>query len=74
MIVRHHHDGKVYLIEVPPGSRIGRSEAAEESVIFVPAGEGEIPIFEEPPELLLHLAHSGRHGLRLLGVEDVQGS
>ena len=71
MLVRHHHDGKVYLIEFPEGSRVRRSEAAGEGVVFVPTEEGEVPIFEEPGELMIQLAEAGRYGLRLLGVEEV---
>lgn len=71
MVVRHHHDGRVYLIEVPEGSRVRRSEAVGEGAIFVPAKEGEVPIFEVPGELLVELAQAGRYGLRLLGIEGV---
>ena len=75
MIVRHHHDGKVYIIEVPDGSRVRRSEAAGEGAIFVPVeGGGEVPIFEVPGELLVQLAQAGRYGLRLLGVEEMPES
>lgn len=71
MIVRHHHDGKVHVIEVPPGSRLKRSEAAGESAIFVPTEEGgETPIFEVPGELLIEVARAGRYGLRLIRVEE----
>jgi hypothetical protein len=74
MIVKHHHDGRVYQIEVPAGSRIRRSEAAGESVVFVPDGRGgEVPIFEVPGELLVELARKGRYGLRLLGIEEGRG-
>lgn len=74
MIVRHHHDGKVYLIEFPDGSRVRRSEAAGESVVYVPTDEGEIPVFEEPWELIILMAEKGRYGLRLVGVEEVPGA
>lgn len=74
MIVRHHHDGKVYLIEVPHGSRYRRSEAAGEGAMFVRTKEGEVPIFEVPGELLVQVAQDGRHGLRLLGTEEVPGA
>lgn len=75
MLVRHHHDGKVYLIEFPAGSRVRRSEAAGERAILVPieAG-GEFPIFEVPGELLVQVARAGRYGLRLLGVEEMHES
>ena len=72
MLVRHHHDGRVFSIEVPDGSRVRRSQAAGEGTIFVPVeGGGEVPIFDVPGELLILLAQAGRHGLRLLGVEEV---
>lgn len=75
VIVRHHYDGRVYVIEVPDGSRVRRSEAAGESAIFVPTeGGGEVPIFEVPGELLVQLAERGRYGLRLVGVEEVPES
>ena len=70
MFVRHHHCGRVYLVEFPDGSRVRRSEAAGEGVIFVPTeGGGEVPIFEMPGELMIELARAGRYGLRLLGDE-----
>lgn len=72
VIVRHHHNGKVYIIEVPDGSRVRQSEAAGEGAIFVPVeGGGEVPIFEEPSELLVELARVERHGLRIISVEDL---
>ena len=70
MIVRHHHYGMIFIIEFPPGSRVRRSEAAGESVVYVQTDEGEVPIFEEPTELMVQLAEKGRYGLRLLGVEE----
>lgn len=71
MIVRHFHNGQVYVIEVPSGSRVRRSEAAGESAIFLPTeGGGEVPIFEEPGELLVQLAEAGRYGLLLLAIEE----
>lgn len=70
MLVRHYHDGKIYLIEVPPCSRISRSAAAGISAVNVPTRRGEVPIFDEPGELLIQVAQAGRHGLRLVGVED----
>ena len=72
LVVRHHHDGLIYMIEVPEGSRLRRSEDAGEAVIFVPVeGGGEVPIFEVPGELLVQLAQAGRYGMRLLGIERV---
>jgi hypothetical protein len=70
LIIRHHNDNKVFIIELPPGSRVRRSEAAGESAIFLPTEGGrEVPIFEEPPELLVELARAGKYGLRLLAIE-----
>jgi hypothetical protein len=60
MIVRHHHDGKVYVIEFPEGSRVRRSEAAGEGVVYVPLEGAEITIFEKPPELIVELAENGK--------------
>lgn len=73
MIVRHYHDGRAYLIEVPESSRVRRSEAAGEGVIFVQVEGREVPIFEEPGELLIELAQVGRYGMQLVGVEEVPG-
>ncbi len=71
MIIRHHHENRAYFIEAPPGSRVRRSEAAGESVIFVPDGRGgEVPVFEEPPELIVELARAGKYGLRLLAIDE----
>lgn len=71
MLVSHHHDGKVYMIEVPDGGRVRRSEAAGEGAIFVPVeGGGEVPVFEVPGELMVVLAREGRYWLRLVGVEE----
>lgn len=59
------------MIEVPPGSRVRRSEAAGESAIFVPTeGGGEAVLFEEPPELIVELARAGNFRLRLLAIEE----
>ena len=69
LLIRHHHAGSVYVIECPPGSRVRRSEAAGEGVVYVPWKRGEVPIFEVPGELMVRLAEKGRYGLRLLGIE-----
>ena len=74
MLVRHHHDGVIYLIQFPSGSRVRHSEAAGESVVYVQTEEGEVPIFEEPGELMVQLAEKGRYGLLLMGIEEVPGS
>lgn len=75
MIIRHHHDNWVFHIEVPPGSRLRRSEAAGESAVFVPDGRGgEVPVFEEPTELLVRLAEMGKYGLKIVKIEERPGS
>lgn len=56
MLVRHDHDGNVYLIEFPPGSRVSRSVDEGKIAICVPGEAGEIPIFEERGELIVKLA------------------
>ena len=71
MFVRHHHANLVYIIEVPPGSRVRRSEATGESVVYIPWDGGEVPIFEEPGDLLVQLARAGQYGLLIAGVEDL---
>lgn len=70
MIVRHHHDGRVYIIRVPDGSRVRRSGAAGEGAVFVPVEGGEVPVFEEPGELMVELAQARRYGLRIVRVEE----
>lgn len=70
MLIRHYHDQKVYQILCPAGSRFRRSEATGESVLYVPTEGGEVPLFEEPSDLLVQLSSEGRYGLRLLRVED----
>jgi hypothetical protein len=72
VIVRHHHDGRVYVIEFPPGCRLRHSEAAGESVVYVSHDGDEVPVFEDPGELMVVLAEKGKYGLRLVGVEEVR--
>ena len=49
VIIRHFYDGSVYVIKVPDGSRVRRSQVAGESAIFVPTeGGGVVPLFEVP--------------------------
>lgn len=73
MIVKHHHGGDLYLIEIPDGSRVRRSEAAGEGAILIHHDGREVPIFEVPGELLVQLAQAGQYGLRLVGVEERPG-
>lgn len=73
MLIRHHFDGQVFLIEAP-GSRVRRSEAAGESVLYVQVEGREVPVFEEPPELIVELARAGKYGLRLLAIEERSGT
>lgn len=69
MILRLHHGNFIYVIELPPGSRIHRSERAGESVVFLRFEEAEVPVFEKPPELLIELARAGRYGMKIVQVE-----
>jgi hypothetical protein len=68
MLVRHHHKGMVYEIEFPEGSRVYRCKTMEFSVIWVPdaAGGDDHFVPDWPAELMIQLARSGTHGLRLI--------
>jgi hypothetical protein len=68
MLVRHHHDGRVFEIEFPEGSRVYRCKTMEFSVIWVPdaAGGDDHPVPDRPAELMVQLAGSGTHGLRVI--------
>jgi hypothetical protein len=68
MLVRHRHDGRWYLIEAPPGSRVFRSGLTGIGTLLIPDGGREVPVFDWPSELLVRLAESGAYGLRLLSV------
>jgi hypothetical protein len=68
MRMRHHHEGKVYEIELPEGSRVRRCKTMAHTVIWVPdaAGGDDHFVPDWPAELMIQLARSGTHGLRLI--------
>lgn len=70
MIVRHHHEGRVYEIEFPEGSRVYRCKTMSHTVVWVPNPDGGLDHFvpDWPGELLVQLAKSGAHGFRLVNV------
>jgi hypothetical protein len=74
MLVKHHAQGKFYLIDCPEGSRIiRRSDRIAPGggflldLIVVPFRGKDIPIPADPPALLPLLAEVGRCGLSLVG-------
>ena len=69
MFVRHHHDGHVYVVEFPEGTRVYRSRGTGMTLLHVPYKGQEVPVFDDPGELIVQLVESGRYGLRLLRVE-----
>jgi hypothetical protein len=69
MLVRHHHDGRQYIIEFPDGTRVHRSKGTGMSLLFVPWQGREVPVFDQPGELIVQLAEAGKYGLRLLRIE-----
>lgn len=74
MLVRHHHDGKVYVVEVPEGTRLYRSKRTGMSILFIPWEGRDMPVFEEPGELILQLAEAGLYGMRLVAAEGPKGT
>jgi hypothetical protein len=72
MLVRHHHDGRVYVVEFPEGTRVHRSVRAGEGMLIVPWEGRDVPIFEKPGELIVQLAEGGDYGMRLVAVEGPQ--
>jgi len=69
MLVEHHHQGRVYVVEFPEGTRVHRSRLTGMTLLFVPFKGREVPVFDEPDELVVQLAESGKYGLRLLRIE-----
>jgi hypothetical protein len=65
MFIKHHHAQKVYLIEVPSGARICRSETTGLTTLWI----GDTAISEEPSVLLVRLAQAGKHGLGILSSQ-----
>lgn len=69
MIVRHHHAGRVYLIEVPEGTEVDRATLTGVTVLVVPCEGRRVPVFDRPSKLVVRFAQAGIYGLRLLGME-----
>lgn len=74
MLVRHHHEGLVYVVEVPEGTRLYRSKLTEMSTLYVLWDGIEHPVFDEPGELIVQLAEAGWYGMRLIEVEGPRGA
>ena len=66
MLVRHRHAGRWYVVEFPDGTRVHRAKLTGMTVLFVPWEGREVPVFDEPGELIVQLARSGSYGLRLV--------
>lgn len=69
MFVKHHHEGRVYVVEFPEGTRVHRSRLTGMTSLYVPYEGREVPVFDEPGELVVQLAEAGRYGMRLVSVE-----
>ena len=69
MLVKHHHGGRRYLVEFPEGTRIHRSRVTGMTQLHVPYEGRDVPVFDDPGELIVQLAEAGRYGLRLVTVE-----
>lgn len=70
MLVEHHHQGRVYVVEFPEGTRVHRSRLTGMTSLYIPFKGREVPVFDEPGELIVQLAESGKYGLRLLRIES----
>ena len=70
MLVRHYHGGRWYYVEFPEGTRVHRSRLTGMTSLYVPFKGREVPVFDEPGELVVQLAESGKYGLRLLRIES----
>ncbi len=78
MRVKHHAQGKFYVIECPEGTRLVRrsedTHATPCDHLVVPLNGKEVRIPADPPELLPMLAETGNFGVTLVGesVPDVR--
>lgn len=70
MLIEHHHQGRVYVVEFPEGTKVHRSRLTGMTSLYVPFKGREVPVFDKPGELVVELAKSGKYGLRLLRVES----
>ena len=52
----------MYVVEVPEGTRVHRSRLTAMTSLYVPYMGREVPIFDEPGELVVQLAEAGRYG------------
>jgi hypothetical protein len=69
MLVKHHHQGRVYVVDFPEGTRVHRSRLTGMTSLYIPFNGREVPVFDEPGELVVQLAEYGKYGLRLLRIE-----
>ncbi len=69
MLVRHHHGGRVFVVEFPEGTKVYRARLTGMTVLSVPWEGRVVPVFDEPGELIVQLAEAGSYGLRLLEEE-----
>jgi hypothetical protein len=74
MLVRHHHAGRCSVVEFPEGTRVHRSRLTGMTSHYVPFRGREVPVFDEPGELVVQLAEAGRYGMRLLAIETSDAS
>ena len=69
MLVRHHYNARVYVVEFPENMRVHRSRLTGVTVLGVPWKGREVPVFDQPGELIVQLAEAGKYGMRLVQVE-----
>ncbi len=69
MLVRHHHNSRVYVVEFPENTRVHRSRLTGMTLLRVPWKGREVPVFDQPGELIVQLAEAGKYGMRLVQVE-----
>ena len=67
MLIRHHHGGWVFVVEFPEGTKYYRARLTGMTVLSIPWEGRQVPVFDEPGELIVQLAEAGSYGLRLLG-------
>ena len=71
MRVKHHAQGKFYVIECPEGTRLVRRTSGGKALkcdhLVVPLNGEKVRIPADPPELLPMLAESGNFGITLVG-------
>jgi hypothetical protein len=70
MLLRHCHEGRWYLVEAPERTRVFRSKLVGFGMLLVLWEGREIPVFDEPSELIVRLAEAGKYGLKLIGTDE----